>query len=176
MPTFTNPNNVSIITGQPTSVHGISGNYFLDSETGKEHMIVDDSLLRGSTILAEMAASGIRVAAITAKDKLRRLLDHGLENTNSICYSAEFASDETLKWLGRESRPSQYSGDLSLFVLDAGVKLLQEGQADLFYLTLSDFVQHKHAPGEPEADEFMAAIDARIKKLVDLGALVRSDW
>ncbi|KAF5009677.1 hypothetical protein FDECE_4123 [Fusarium decemcellulare] len=172
MPTFTNPNNVSIITGQPTSVHGIAGNYFLDRETGKETMVVDDTLLRGSTILAEMAKQGVRVAAITAKDKLRRILDHGLGGTESICYSAEYASDDTLKWLGREARPSQYSGDLSLFVLDAGVKLLQEKKADLFYLTLSDFVQHKHAPGEPEANAFMTAVDERLGALVDLGAIV----
>ncbi|KAH8894008.1 phosphonoacetate hydrolase [Thozetella sp. PMI_491] len=172
MPTFTNPNNVSIITGVPTSVHGIAGNYFLDRKTGKETMIVDDSLLRGSTILAEMASQGVRVAAITAKDKLRRLLDHGLAGTKSICYSAEYASDETLQWLGRDARPSQYSGDLSLFVLDAGIKLLQEDKADLFYLTLSDFIQHKHAPGSPAANEFMTAVDTRVKALVDLGALV----
>lgn len=172
MPTFTNPNNVSIITGQPTAVHGIAGNYFLDRDTGKETMIVDDSLLRGSTILAEMAARGVRVAAITAKDKLRRILQHGLEGTDSICYSAEKAGDETVRWLGYDSQPNQYSGELSLFVLDAGVKLLQEQRADLFYLTLSDFVQHKHAPGSPAANSFMAAVDARIRQLVELGAVV----
>lgn len=178
MPSLTNPNNVSIITGQPTAVHGISGNYFLDRATGKESMIVDDTLLRGSTILAEMAAAGVRVAAITAKDKLRRILQRGLplqkvgSGTGSICYSSEKASDDTVAWLGYNARPSQYSGDLSLFVLDAGVKLLREGRADLFYLTLSDFVQHKHAPGSPAANEFMAAVDARLKELVDLGAIV----
>src|SRR5262249_51696429 len=30
MPSFTNPNNLSIVTGAPPSVHGISGNYFWD--------------------------------------------------------------------------------------------------------------------------------------------------
>lgn len=172
MPSFTNPNNVSIITGMPTSVHGIAGNYFLDRETGKEKMVVDDSLLRGSTILAEMAAKGVRVAAITAKDKLRRIINHGLAGTDSTCFSAEYASDEIVQWLGRKSRPEQYSGDLSLFVLDAGIKLLQENKADLFYLTLSDFIQHKHAPGSPVANDFMSAIDDRVKALVDLGAVV----
>ncbi|KAL2209427.1 Phosphonoacetate hydrolase [Sarocladium strictum] len=172
MPSFTNPNNVSIITGVPTSVHGIAGNYYLDSKTGKEVMVVDDTLLRGSTILAELAQRGTRVAAITAKDKLRRILAHGLTEDNSVCYSAECASDETLQWLGREARPSQYSAELSLFVLDAGLKLLLEGKADVLYLTLSDFVQHKHAPGSPAADEFMGAIDARIKSFVELGAVV----
>ncbi|KAK7216156.1 hypothetical protein V2G26_004159 [Clonostachys chloroleuca] len=172
MPSFTNPNNVSIITGVPTSVHGIAGNYFLDRETGKETMIVDDSLLRGSTILAELAHCGVRIAAITAKDKLRRILQHGLQGKQNICYSAEFANDDVLEWLGRSSRPSQYSGDLSLFVLDAGIKLLKEDRADVFYLTLSDYIQHKYAPGEPQANEFLSEIDSRLKSLLDLGAIV----
>lgn len=171
MPTFTNPNNVSIITGMPTSVHGIAGNYFMDRATGKETMIVDDSLLRGSTILAEMAARGVRVATVTAKDKLRRILQHGLP-ADSICFSAEAADDDKLKWLGKEARPHQYSGELSLFVLDAGVQILKDQKADLLYLTLSDFVQHKHAPGDKESDAFLAAVDAKVKTLLDLGATV----
>jgi phosphonoacetate hydrolase len=171
MPSFTNPNNVSIITGQPTAVHGIAGNYFLDRETGQETMIVDDSLLRGSTILAELAAAGVRIAAITAKDKLRRILQHGLDG-ESICYSTENASEAMLRRLGYAARPDQYSVALSLFVLDAGVQLLREQRADLLYLTLSDYVQHKHAPGAPEADAFMAAVDARLAALVALGAVV----
>ncbi|CAK7233168.1 hypothetical protein SBRCBS47491_008517 [Sporothrix bragantina] len=172
MPSFTNPNNVSIITGVPTAVHGIAGNYFLDSSTGKEVMILDDSLLRGSTILAELAAQGVRIAAITAKDKLRRIIDHGL-TSDCICFSTEKASDDELKqWIGRTQRPDQYSGDLSLCVLDAGIKILEAGRADLFYLTLSDFVQHKHAPGTLEATAFMQDVDARLGRLVELGAVV----
>ncbi|KAI9686057.1 MAG: hypothetical protein M1822_004040 [Bathelium mastoideum] len=177
MPSLTNPNNTSIITGVPTAVHGISG-YFLDRETGKEVMVVDVSLLQGSTILAEMSKQGVRVAAVTAKDKLRRLIHHGLEN--GICFSSQFAAKCTLaengienveSWIGRPT-PSQYSADLSLYVLDAGVKLLEENRADLFYLTLSDYVQHKYAPREPEADEFLAVLDERLGKLVSLGAVV----
>lgn len=181
MPSFTNPNNVSIITGQPPSVHGIAGNFFLDRATGTETMIQDDAMLRGSTILAQMSARGVRVAAITAKDKLRRILAHGLQRgSGAICFSSEAADRCTLSengiegveaWLGRGA-PSQYSGDLSLFVLDAGVKLLEEGRADLFYLTLSDYIQHKYAPGEAEADEFLSALDARVGRLVQLGAVV----
>ncbi|KAK7927089.1 phosphonoacetate hydrolase [Apiospora marii] len=183
MPTFTNPNNVSIITGAPTAVHGIAGNYFLDRATGDEVMVVDDSLLRGSTILAEMAGrGGVRVAAITAKDKLRRILGHGLaEAEGSICWSSQCASEDVLAWLGKgkgdggdatAALPSQYSAELSLLVLDAGVKILEERRADLLYLTLSDWVQHKHAPGSSEANEFMSAIDARLGRMVDLGAVV----
>ncbi|KAL5336935.1 alkaline-phosphatase-like protein [Aspergillus crustosus] len=179
MPSFTNPNNVSIITGAPPSIHGIAGNFFLDRETGRETMITDDSLLRGDTLLQKMSERGVRVAAITAKDKLRKILAHGLQRP-AICFSAERAADCTLeengiaeveKWLGR-SAPSQYSGDLSLFVLDAGVKLLQEGRSDFLYLTLSDYIQHKHEPGSKEADEFLQAIDKRLGQIIGIGATI----
>ncbi|EED17955.1 conserved hypothetical protein [Talaromyces stipitatus ATCC 10500] len=176
MPSFTNPNNVSIITGAPPSI-GIAGNFFLDRETGKETMITD-SLLRGSTILEQMSCRGVRVAAVTHKDKLRKILAHGLKG--AICFSAECARDCTLEengienveeWIGRQA-PSQYSGDLSLFVLDAGIKLLEEGKSDFLYLTLSDYIQHKYPPGPDEADEFMGAIDARLQKLASLAPIV----
>ncbi|KAM3512898.1 hypothetical protein MY11210_003454 [Beauveria gryllotalpidicola] len=172
MPSVTNANNVSIITGAPTAVHGIATNYFLDRATGKETMIVDDTLVRGSTILAEMAAQGVRVAAVTAKDKLRKILQRGLDRSDAICYSTQFASDEVLAWLGHDARPDQYSAELSLYVLEAGVKLLREHKADLLYLTLSDYVQHKYAPHEHEAQQFLATIDERIGECLQLGAVV----
>jgi phosphonoacetate hydrolase len=52
LPSFTNPNNVSIVTGVPPSVHGIGGNFFLDRETGDAVMMNDASYLRADTILA----------------------------------------------------------------------------------------------------------------------------
>jgi phosphonoacetate hydrolase len=181
MPSVTNTNNVSIVTGQPPSVHGISGNYYLDKATGEERMVLDDSTMRGSTILERMGSAGVKVAAITAKDKLRRIINHGLKpEDGAICFSAQNAGECSLgehgvvhveEWLGRPA-PEQYSADLSLFVLDAGVKLLEEKRADLFYLTLSDYVQHKHAPGSVEAGEFMQAIDTRLGRLEELGAKV----
>jgi phosphonoacetate hydrolase len=181
MPSLTNPNNVSIITGVPTSIHGIAGNFYLDRATGEEHMVLDDALLRGSTILELMANKGVRIAAITAKDKLRKILNHGLSpSKGAICFSAQAAKScieaehgisDVEKWLGRPT-PEQYSGDLSIFVLDAGLKLLQENRADLFYLTLSDYIQHKYPPGSPESNEFLRELDARLGKFVELGALV----
>jgi phosphonoacetate hydrolase len=178
MPTFTNPNNVSIVTGAPPVVHGISGNYYLDRETGEEIMIVDASPMRATTILAEMSRAGVRVAAVTAKDKLRKMLGHGMEG--GICFSSEKAGRATLAENGIENveamvgrpAPDMYSPDLSLFVLDAGIKLLEGGRADLFYLSLSDLVQHAHGPGEAEADAFHRAVDAKVGRLAELGAVV----
>jgi phosphonoacetate hydrolase len=178
MPTFTNPNNVSVVTGAPPRVHGISGNYYLDRETGEEIMIVDASPMRATTILAEMSREGVRVAAITAKDKLRKMLGHRM--SGGICFSSEKAASATLAENGIENvealigrpSPDMYSPDLSLFVLDAGVKLLEQGRAGLLYLSLSDLVQHAHGPGDPEADAFHSAVDAKVGRLTELGAVV----
>ena len=168
MPTFTNPNNVSIVTGAPPAVHGIAGNYYLDRDSGREIMMTDDRLMRSETILALMSRVGVSVAAITAKDKLRRLLGR---NLNGICFSSECAGAEIEAIVGR-GKPDMYSADLSLFVLDAGIKLLERGAAELLYLSLSDYVQHAQAPGDPEADAFNRAIDDRVRRFVELGAVV----
>jgi phosphonoacetate hydrolase len=78
MPSTTNTNNTSIVTGVPPAVHGINGNYYLDPETGKEIMITDASQLRCDVILGVMSHAGVRTAAITAKDKLLKVLVHGM--------------------------------------------------------------------------------------------------
>jgi phosphonoacetate hydrolase len=168
MPTFTNPNNVSIVTGAPPAVHGIAGNYYLDRDTGREIMITDDRLLRSKTILGLMSHVGMGTAAVTAKDKLRRILGYGLTGP---CFSSECADGEVEALVGR-ARPNMYSADLSLFVLDAGLALLGSGAARLLYLSLSDYVQHGHAPGDPEADAFHRALDERVARFVDAGAVV----
>ena len=177
MPTFTNPNNVSIVTGVPPSVHGISGNYVLDRATGEERMITDASLMRCGTILAGLADAGARIAVVTAKDKLLRMLARDLRG---IAFSSEYADKANLKdngiadveaMVGRP-KPDQYSADLSLFVLDAGLHLLRRKAADVLYLSLSDYVQHGHAPGEPDADAFNRAVDDRIRDMIEAGAVV----
>ncbi len=94
MPSFTNPNNLSIVTGRPPSEHGICGNYFIDTDAGAEVMMNDPKYLRTGTILAAFADAGAKVAVITAKDKLRALLGHRLRG---ICFSAEHADDVSVE-------------------------------------------------------------------------------
>ena len=92
-------------------------------------------------------------------------------NLDGVCFSSEYADAEVEALVGR-GRPDMYSADLSLFVLDAGAALLERGMARLLYLSLSDYVQHAHAPGAPEADMFNRAIDDRVRRFVELGAIV----
>lgn len=177
VPSFTNPNNLSIVTGVPPSVHGISGNYLLDPETGKEQMMNDPRWLRAPTLLAALADHGLRVAVVTAKDKLRTLLGAGLRG---ICFSAEKADrctraehgiDDVLASVGRPLA-SVYSAELSEFVLASGVWLMQHERPAVLYLSTTDYVQHKYAPGTPEANAFLAMIDCHLARLEALGCMV----
>jgi phosphonoacetate hydrolase len=138
-------------------------------------------LLRGDTILARFARAGARVVSITAKDKLRRQLGKGLDLAHgNVSFSSELASRCTLAENGIENvlelvgmpQPDLYSMELSLFVLEAGARLLERDRPDLVYLSLTDWVQHKYAPHEPEAKRFYREIDARFGRLADLGAVV----
>ena len=176
MPSFTNPNNVSVITGVPPSVHGISGNFFLNPATGQETMMDQPEFVRADSILATFSERGARVAAVTAKNKLAKILGHNLQK--GISFSAERAGKCTreengigdcLAYVGKRL-PSEYSADLSLFVLEAGVRILEREKPDLIYLTLSDYIQHKYAPGSKEANDFYVAIDGYVGRLAALGA------
>jgi phosphonoacetate hydrolase len=178
IPSFTNPNNLSIVTGAPPSVHGICGNYFFDVQTGTEVMMNDPKWLRAPTILAELANAGQFVAVVTAKDKLRKLLGHRLKG---ICFSAEKADeanedengiDEVLERVGMPL-PSVYSAELSEFVFAAGVELMShERRPDVMYLSTTDYVQHKHAPGTDGADAFYRMMDGYLGKLDALGCTI----
>ena len=178
MPSFTNPNNLSIVCGVPPSVHGICGNYFWDPRAdegkGAEVMMNDPAYLRAGTLLAAAARAGARVAVVTAKDKLRRLLGWQLDG---ICFSAEKADCATLAENGIEDArtltglpvPDVYSAALSEFVFASGVRLAERGEADLMYLSTTDYVQHKCAPGSEGANAFYAMMDGYLARLDALG-------
>src|ERR1700746_1559843 len=177
IPSFTNPNNLSIVTGAPPAVHGICGNYLYDTESGAEVMMNDPKWLRAPTLLAALADAGCKVAVVTAKDKLRKLLGHRLRG---VCFSAEKADQATLEEHGiervlelvRRPVPSVYSAELSEFIFAAGVELMRSRAPDVMYLSTTDYVQHKHAPGSAEANAFYRMMDRYLAELEDAGCAI----
>ena len=177
VPTFTNPNNLSIVTGAPPSVHGICGNYLFDTASGTEVMMNDPKWLRAPTILAALAGAGQRCAVVTAKDKLRRLLGKGMQG---ICFSSEKADAVTedengitgvLDLVGM-GVPDVYSAGLSEFVFAAGVQLMKTRRPDVMYLSTTDYIQHKHAPGDEGANAFYAMMDRYLGELDAMGCVI----
>ena len=177
VPSFTNPNNLSIVTGVPPSVHGICGNYLFDTATGTEVMMNDPKWLRAPTLLATLADAGKSLAVITAKDKLRALLGHKMKG---ICFSSEKADQVTLEQNGivdvlglvGKPLPSVYSADLSEFVFAAGVRIMEKYKPDVMYLSTTDYVQHKHAPGTDGANSFYRMMDGYLDQLEALGCVI----
>ncbi|MCV0429389.1 MAG: phosphonoacetate hydrolase [Roseibium sp.] len=182
IPSFTNPNNLSIATGRPPIVHGICGNYLIDPDSGEEVMMNDVRFLRAPTVFSKFYDAGARLAVVTAKDKLRALLGAGLKfnEGRAICFSSEKSDQATLaengidnaaKWLGMDV-PEVYSAELSEFVFAAGVKLLKEFKPDVMYLSTTDYIQHKFAPDQKGALDFYAMFDKYLSELDELGAAI----
>jgi len=167
LPSFTNVNNCAIVTGTPPAQTGMVGNYILDPKTGNEVMTNSSQWLRNGTILAAAAKAGRKVAMVTAKDKLREMLS---KDCDGIALSSEKAPEWIEKRVG--AKPEIYSGDASLYVLEAGTELARSGDADFLYLSLTDYIQHSYAPDEPEAIDFVAGIDTWLGELDRLGARI----
>ena len=187
IPSFTNPNNISIVTGQPSAIHGICGNFFYTPSTGEEVMMNDPQYLRAPTIFEKYYQEGFKIAVITAKDKLRSLLGNGLkfEDNRAICFSSEKSDQTTIQqngienvneWLGMPV-PDVYSQGLSEFVMAAGVKILKEFKPDIMYLSTTDFIQHKYEPGHEIANKFYQMFDNYIGQLNqnDISLVITAD-
>ncbi len=181
IPSFTNPNNLSIVTGRPPAVHGICGNYLIDPATGQETMMNDPKWLRAPTIFEAFQKAGAKIAMVTAKDKLRLLLGKGLVfDGTAVAFSSEKADKVNMAENGIADAcglvgmgvPDVYSAELSEFVFAAGVKLLQSMKPDLMYLSTTDYVQHKYAPGSEGANRFYAMMDKYLGQLDDGGAII----
>ena len=170
---------MSIATGGPPDVHGISGNFYLDRLTGEAVVMTGPELMRSRTIFDVVSKAGVRILVVTAKDKLRKQLGKDLDvSAGNVCFSSQHANRCTMEENGIEDAlafvgqplPDMYSEELSLFVLDAGIAFLGlEDPPGLLYLSLTDFVQHKYAPNHPQALDFYAALDDRFARLEQLG-------
>jgi phosphonoacetate hydrolase len=180
LPSFTNVNNSAIVTGMPPSVTGICGNFFLNPETGEEVMMNSPEFRRCGTLLTAAADAGRKVAFITAKEKLRTVLGDGIVDRGGIVFSSEKVDEARMETHGVDDaeeligkpRPEIYSGDASIYVLEAGAALVEQRRADFLYLSLTDFMQHKFAPEQAESLDFHEQLDNQLGRLLDAGCVV----
>ena len=176
MPSFTNTNNISIVTGATPVVHGLPGNHYLDP-SGEEVQLSDPRFLRAPSIHKALINHGARVLCVTAKDKLRRLLAHG----DVPATSAEMAHQHPLPAYGIKDlvalvgrkNPGPYEWDMSHYALEIGLAVSREaGPLDLLYVSTTDFVQHAEPPGGPMADRFFRRFDELLGEYLESGYVV----
>lgn len=173
MPSFTNVNNMSIVTGGPPTVHGLPGNHYL-APNGEEVQLSDAKFLRAPSIHAELQKAGARVLLVTAKHKLRMMLAHGDVPATSAEKAHEwplpqYGVDDVPALIGR-TNPGPYEWDLSHFAIEVGIAISRKvGPLDLMYLSTTDFVQHAEGPGGEMSDRFLRRFDELLAELLDLG-------
>ena len=182
IPSFTNPNNMSIVTGTPPNVHGIAANFFHDRDSGEDVMTNTPKFLWVDTIFKAFFDAGAKIAIVTAKDKLTSMLGHGLDFSSgrAIGFSSEKSDKTTMANNGIDRAdqfvglpvPEVYSADLSAFIFAAGVKLVERDRPDLMYLSTTDYIQHKYAPGTPVANDFYIMMDGYLSQLDDMGCVI----
>ena len=161
IPSVTNVNNVSILTGEYPEVHGITSNYYYDRATGREVYMESPDFIRARTLLEVGADVGLKTALLTSKDKLRSLLNRGAH----ISFSAEAPPGWVARRIG--DPPHIYSVDVDIWLLKAAKEVMLRESPDLMYVATTDYAMHKYAPQHSEAKRHTRGIDEAIQELVE---------
>ena len=169
MPSVTNVNNVSMICGAPPATHGITANYFLNADTGEEVYMESGGFVLAPTLMEMGSSAGFKTAVLASKQKLCEMIGKGA----GTVVTAEDPPD----WLTRKAGAKEeiYSGAVNLWLLRAAREVLEEEKPDLLYVTTTDYLQHKYAPGHAEALAHHTALDAEVGRLVDSWLSIHKD-
>jgi phosphonoacetate hydrolase len=165
LPTVTNANNVSICCAAWPSEHGITGNSYLDPDTGQAEYMESADSLNAPTVLQRVVQAGGQAALLTAKVKTVGLL--GRDATLAI--AAEAPSTEVVDRYG--PAPNIYSAEINYWLWTVAVDLLAtRPELDLLYVHTTDFPMHAWAPGAPESDAHLARLDELIHEAMGVGS------
>lgn len=161
VPTVTNVNNTSIITASLPEEHGITSNYCLDTQTGREMYMETSEFLLKDTIFRRAARKGKKSALLTAKAKLKSLIRDGA----SIAESAEQPSAWLVDELGPP--PGIFTIEINHWLLRAARTVLEKFSPDLLYVTTTDYVTHTYAPDDEQSQENLNLLDRLIGEMLD---------
>ncbi|TJZ99619.1 alkaline phosphatase family protein [Actinacidiphila oryziradicis] len=160
-PTVTNVNNAAIACAAPPAVTGITGNSFLDPDTGVDRHMDAAHMLNAPTLLQTWAEAGRRVCLLSAKSKTLRLLGNGLD----YLVTSEHAPSEVVDAVG--APPNIYSSEVNIWLLRCLAWLIaHRPDLDTFYVHTTDYPMHMWAPGEAGSNDHLRQLDAAIQAVV----------
>jgi len=164
MPSVTNVNHACILSGKWPQETGIIGNYFYDPLTEQEGFIEERGYMKATTILQQYHEAGATTALLTVKGKVLGVYGDGAD----IGISVQTPDQKLLQKYQLDPPPAINSPEATRWILKAAYHCIQTADPDLVYCTTNDYVFHHFAPGEPTANEQIAAIDEYIAKIVSL--------
>ena len=157
MPAVTNTNNASICCGVPASAHGITGNSYLNRDTGQEDFMEDSRLLLAPTLFQKAARKGLKSGLFTSKKKTATLLNGG----TSLVVAAETPSPELIQRYG--PAPPIYSAEINHWLWKVVVdQLATRKDLDILYVHTTDYPMHMHAETAPESLAHLKGIDDQL--------------
>ncbi len=164
MPSVTNVNHACILSGKWPEKTGITGNYFYDRQSGCEGFVEEKGHMKAQTILQHYQKSGKKTALLTVKGKILGVYGEGAD----IGLSLEAPDDSLLKRYRLKPAPALQSISSSEWIVEAAYRCIQTDNPDFVYCTTNDYIFHHFAPGCPEADEQISAIDRWVEKIYSM--------
>ena len=79
LPSLTNVNHVSLLTGTYPTRHGLSTNFYYDRATRTDVFMEQVSFVQEPLVFERFKTAGWSTALVTAKEKLTKLLRRGLD-------------------------------------------------------------------------------------------------
>jgi phosphonoacetate hydrolase len=161
MPSVTNVNATSILTGTYPATHGITSNYYFERGTGREVFMESPDFIKTRTILEEGTRRGLTTALVTAKEKLKTLLARGT--------ATAFSAEKPLPWVTRRLGPPPpiYSVDVNIWLLKALREVILREGPDLVYAQTTDYAMHKYAPEDAESKRHMEGLDRALQATME---------
>jgi len=161
MPSVTNVNNTTMVTGHYPAQHGIVSNYWLDRQAGIEEYVESGDFICADTIFAQCRRQGGRSLLAASKDKLRRLLG---DDTN-LAFSSERPTAAAVTAAG--DPPDIYSLEVNGWTINAARAALKAEHYDLAFIATTDYAMHMHGPEQAESRRHLSILDAALGQLVD---------
>ncbi len=159
MPSVTNVNNTSMVTGHYPAQHGIVSNYWLDRAAGIEQYVESGEFICSDTIFDLCRRQGGRSLLSASKDKLRRLLG----GSANLAFSSEQPTEKAVAALG--DAPHVYSLEVNGWTIDAARHALVEEHYDLAFIATTDYAMHTFGPDHPESRRHVAILDDALGRL-----------
>ncbi len=173
VPSVTNVNNTSMVTGHYPAVHGIVSNYWLDQQAGIEQYVESGEFITSDTIFAQCRRQGGRSLLSASKDKLRRLLGQDAD----LAFSSEQPTPAAVSALGEP--PHVYSLEVNRWTIESARLALLDEHYDLAFIATTDYAMHTYGPHHPESARHIALLDEALGRLAsdvpDVQLLITAD-
>ena len=173
MPSVTNVNNTTMVTGHYPAQHGIVSNYWLDRQAGIEEYVESGEFICAETIFDQCRRQGGTSLLAASKDKLRRLLG----NDTDLAFSSERPTTEAIAAAGPP--PNVYSLEVNGWTINAAQAALEAEHYDLAFIATTDYAMHAYGPEHPESRRHLSILDEALGQLVadipDVQVLITAD-